>query len=226
MKSCFSNATVLWEEDEIIFRENLVKEIVFLINKTCLDLNQQFKMFRVETPIITPEKYLQSHIDTNFNLIKCDKRGILRPETTIGTYEAFDILYGTQYLKKLPLCLYQLGLSFRDEEKSETMRASKLRLVQFYQLEFQIFCSDNTKAPYIENILNNLTKRYGGEYLVADELPHYSELTLDWYIKDLEVAGCSIRKDWKHGKVFEIAIGIDRLVALLLENKRIIYDCL
>ena len=54
----------------------------------------------------------------------------------------------------------------------------------------------------------------GGEALEADDLPHYSERTTDWHIGDLEVAGCSVRKDWPHGMVFEIAIGLDRLVAL------------
>lgn len=55
----------------------------------------------------------------------------------------------------------------------------------------------------------------------ADELPHYSERTIDWHIGDLEVAGCSVRKDWPHGVVFEVAIGLDRLVALQMANAEV-----
>lgn len=33
-----------------------------------------------------------------------------------------------------------------------------------------------------------------------------------------KVAGCSVRTDWPHGVVFEVAIGLDRLVALQMAN--------
>jgi hypothetical protein len=35
---------------------------------------------------------------------------------------------------------------------------------------------------------------------------------------NLEVAGCSVRTDWPHGMVFEVAIGLDRLVTLQMKN--------
>lgn len=38
-------------------------------------------------------------------------------------------------------------------------------------------------------------------------------------IGDLEVAGCSERTDWPEGVIYEISIGIDRLLAMLLEGK-------
>lgn len=230
MINCFSNATVLWNEEEIIRRENLIREIPLLIKNAWIELNPAVKMERCETPILTPAEKLSSHIAANFELIgtapaannigaECGIRGYLRPETTAGTYEAFNLKFPneTSIKKKLPYCMWQVGLSFRDEKNAETMRASKLRLVQFYQMEFQLFASADSKAPYLETALNKLIKYYGGEYKIADELPHYSAKTLDWYIDDLEVAGCSIRKDWKHGIVFEIAIGLDRLVALQLK---------
>ncbi len=172
-------------------------------------------MERCETPILTPAEYLTSHIDTGFDLISCGKGGYLRPETTAGTYEAMSRKFNiTSLKKKLPYCMWQVGCSFRDEKTSETMRASKLRLVQFYQMEFQLFASADSKAPYLEEALNTLTKFYGGEIVEVEDLPHYSEKTLDWMIDGLEVAGCSIRKDWEYGKVFEVAIVLDRLVAL------------
>lgn len=215
MKNCFSNATVYWNEQEILRRESLIREIPALLLSGWQNLNPSVKMRRCETPILTPADYLKSHIDTGFNLIKAGG-SYLRPETTIGTYTAMDMDFPDKAAMKkwLPMCYWQVGCSFREEANPDTMRASKLRLRQFYQMEFQLFASAGSKAPYLETALDLLVKNYGGTYKPADELPHYSEKTLDWFIEDLEVAGCSIRKDWEYGMVFEIAIGLDRLVAL------------
>lgn len=218
MKTCYSNATVMWNESEIIRRENLIREIPIVLRNAWTELNPAVRMERCETPILTPAEKLQGHIETGFDLIgPCGTRGYLRPETTAGTYEAMAMRFEEAALKKrLPFCMWQVGCSFRDEKNADTMRASKLRLVQFYQMEFQLFASAGSKAPYLETALAALVKHYGGEVVNADELPHYSEKTLDWHLDELEVAGCSIRKDWPHGMVFEVAIGLDRLVALQL----------
>jgi hypothetical protein len=216
MKNCFTNATVMWTEREILRRESLVREIPVMLLDVWRNLNPAVQMERVETPVLVPAAYLAGHIEAKFDLINAGRRGYLRPETTAGTFEAMRLRYDqeSQMKKRLPMCLWQVGLSFRDEENPDTMRASKLRLVQFYQMEFQLFASAGSKAPYLETALDVLTNTYGGTYGPADELPHYSEKTLDWHIGGLEVAGCSVRKDWEHGTVFEVAIGIDRLVAL------------
>lgn len=215
MKTCFSNATVMWNENEIIRRESLIREIPNIVYNSWYQLNRAVKIERIETPILTPPQYLQSHIDAKFELIKANEN-YLRPETTAGTFEAFNLKFSQQgQLKKiLPYCLWQVGCSFRDEANAESMRATKLRLKQFYQLEMQLFCSEGTQAPYLETALDTLVKWYGGTYKEAEDLPHYSIKTLDWYMDELEVAGCSIRTDWPLGMVFEIAIGLDRLVAL------------
>ncbi len=221
MKNCFTNATVMWNEQEIAKRESYIREIPLLLLHAWKELNNAVSMERIETPILTPANYLQSHVDAKFELIDTGKRGYLRPETTAGTYQAMELRYPQGVNKKhLPLCLWQVGLSFRDEVKPDTMRASKLRLVQFYQMEFQLFCGEGTKAPYLDAAITKLIETYGGRFTVPEELPHYSEETTDWMFGDLEVAGLSIRKDWKHGMVFEVAIGLDRLVALTMENGR------
>jgi len=217
MRNCFSNATVMWSELEITRRENLVREIPGQLLAAWRDLNPAVQMERCETPILTPADRLAGHIETGFDLIACGARGYLRPETTVGTYEAFAQRFPDEAVRKkrLPYCMWQVGCSFRDEAKSETMRASKLRLVQFYQMEFQLFASIGSKAPYLECALDRLVALYGGTYRAPDgSLPHYSEKTLDWHIGELEVAGCSVRTDWPGGMVFEVAIGLDRLVAL------------
>ena len=82
-----------------------------------------------------------------------------------------------------------------------------------------MFAANDTKMDYITKALEALLKRFGGDIVLAEEKPHYSRLTKDWFISDLEVAGCSERTDWDEGIIFEISIGIDRLLNLLLENK-------
>lgn len=220
MKTCYSNATVLWNEQEILRRESLVREIPSLLHNVWRELNPAVQMERTETPILTPPEHLLGHINSNFNLIKTENRGILRPETTSGTFEAMKLKFSQndQMKKRLPFCMWQVGLSFRDEVTSETMRASKLRLVQFYQMEFQLLASYGSKAPYLETAISELVRVYGGYSMYADDLPHYSDKTIDWMIDGLEVAGCSVRHDWEHGIVFEVAIGLDRLVAMQMNK--------
>jgi hypothetical protein len=220
MQQCFTNATVCWNEFEIARRESLIREIPILLKGVWQNLNRSVDFKRIETPILTPASYLQGHIDAKFELINTGTRGYLRPETTAGTFEAMNMeFHQKESMKKhLPLCLWQVGLSFRDEKKPDTMRASKLRLVQFYQMEFQLFCSHGTKAPYLEAAINALTSLYGGEQEHPEDLPHYSEKTIDWMMDGLEVAGLSKRTDWEHGEVYEVAIGLDRLVAKQLQT--------
>lgn len=216
MRTCFTNATVMWDEDEIILRESLVARIPSMLKSAWYDLNPAVQMRRVETPILVPGDRIQGHIDTGFDLIET-KRGFMRPETTAGTFEAFKMMFPqeAQMKKRLPFCVWQVGKSFRDEAKPDTMRASKLRLVEFHQMEFQLFASEGTKADYIGAALKRLTDVFGGHAVEADDLPHYSRRTVDWEMDGLEVAGCSIRTDWAHGEVHEVAIGLDRLVAML-----------
>jgi hypothetical protein len=218
MEQIFTNATVSWNEFEITRREALIREIPALLIDTWRQLNPAVKMERCESPMLVPASKLQSHIETGFDLLKVQSERdlYLRPETTVGTYEVFNARFPDlgQMKKYLPFCMWQVGCSFRDEKKADTMRASQLRLIQFYQMEFQLFTSHGTKAPYLQAALERLTKVYGGTTVTATELPHYSDLTMDWMMNDLEVAGCSVRKDWPHGVVFEVAIGLDRLVAM------------
>lgn len=220
MEQCFSNATLLWTEQEIARRESLIAEIPLVLKAVWQGLNPAVSFTRIETPILTPASRLKGHIDAKFELINTGKRGYLRPETTAGTFEAMDLMFPQkeQMKKRLPLCLWQVGLSFRDEKKPETMRASNLRLVQFYQMEFQLFCSHGTKAPYLEKAIEALIKLYGGEAEFPCDLPHYSEKTIDWMMDGLEVSGLSKRTDWAYGEVHEVAIGLDRLVAKQLEG--------
>lgn len=217
MKTLWSNATVRWSEAEIERRDGLVREIAALIAETWRALNERVRLVRVETPVLTPATTLTGHIEAGFELISAGEGRYLRPETTAGTFACFreDYPHHGQWKNVLPLCYWQAGKSFRDEKHGETMRASRLRLREFWQQEFQLFCLPGTKADYVGAALGALTARFGGDAVDAQELPHYSMRTIDWMMGDLEVAGCSVRTDFPGLEVHEVAVGLDRLIAVL-----------
>ena len=93
MKNCFTNATVMWSEREILRRESLVREIPAMLLDVWRSLNPAVQMERVETPVLTPAEYLTGHIEAKFDLINAGRRGYLRPETTAGTFEAMRLRY-------------------------------------------------------------------------------------------------------------------------------------
>lgn len=214
MQTLYSNATVWWDEREIAERDALIALCFHTVSDAWTGMNPAVRFRRVETPILTPAEALAGHVACGFPMLDT-KRGTLRPETTGGCVAAFHAMFPMegQRRKRLPFCVWQAGKSFRDEDRPETMRASRLRLVEFWQLEFELFASPDTKADYLSAALDALTARFGGEVVEADELPHYSRRTLDWEMGGLEVAGCSERTDWPEGVVYEVSIGLDRLLA-------------
>lgn len=228
MQTMFSNATVMWTEQEIVERDCLVRQCFQIVNRAWSDLNSAIRFRRVETPVITPPSELHGHIKAGFPLFQLtdgktiDKQivtRLLRPETTAGSIAAFHLLYPMeqQRRKAMPICIWQMGKSFRNEANPETMRASRLRLIEFYQLEFELFAAADSRAPYISVALESLLKRFGGKIVqsLPQSLPHYSRHTLDWEIDGVEVAGCSERVDWNEGIIYEVSIGLDRLVHCL-----------
>jgi len=216
MKTLWSNATVWWSEREIEEREALIRLCRSIVGDVWGGMNRAVRFVRVETPVLTPAMAVRGHIETGFNLLALDDKTMLRPETTAGCVAAFEAMYPmeSQRRKQMPLCVWQAGKSYRTEANADTMRATKLRLAEFWQLEFELFTSADTKSDYIGSALAALTARFGGQAEAAADLPHYSRRTVDWMIGDLEVAGCSERTDWPEGVIHEVSIGLDRLVAL------------
>jgi len=186
-------------------------------------VNPAVRFRRVETPILTPAAALQGHLDEGFPVISAGDRGLLRPETTAGCVAALHAMLPleSQRRKAMPLCVWQLGKSFREEANAKTMRATHLRLTEFYQLEFELFAAEGTRADYIMEALKALTGRFGGEIVTPPDLPHYSRRTLDWEIDGVEVAGCSERTDWPEGVVYEVSIGIERLLVNTIPALRV-----
>ena len=216
-----------YTEKEIMLRNILTEMISNTVKTSLTNLNQSWKFKRVEGPTLTPRNFVSGSYDKDDIFItqikKANQELVLRPETTISSYlfakENFN-------LKQLPLCVWQLGKSYR-VEKSDGATAIKLRFHEFYQLEFQCIYNITTKADYrtavIWDLVRELKMFFGGielRVIESDRLPAYSESTLD--IEMLlengnwkEIASCSIRKDFSdETRVCEIAMGMDRLTEI------------
>jgi glycyl-tRNA synthetase len=228
VKPLYSNIGQLpfWNEEEIEFREMFQKRIVLVLKQTLKNLNNAWEFYRVEGPLLTPSHYVSKEYNdkdvfvTNHeisNSFLC-----LRAETTASSYE-----YAKSLNKKLPLCVWQSGKSFR-RELGDGATAAKLRYNEFYQLEFQCIYSGSTKADYRKVLVENISKEISRftnrthRVVISDRIPSYSDSTLDIEVlldnnQWKEIASCSIRNDFdseNDTKVCEIAIGLDRVVVL------------
>ena len=188
MNSYTSNGLVWWDESEIQHRDALSAMLVGYVRRTLQRVNASIRVIRVETPCLMPLEWASNKQLPYYTTGKV----ALRAESTLGTYWVQE---KCQY--KLPVCLYQINKSFRDEN-SEAMRLSRLRFREFYQVEFQLFDSPDTKADYHQTFVDN----FRFENLVpveipASELPPYSTRTTDLNSREFEVASLSTRKDFR-----------------------------
>ena len=219
-----------YDEDEIEMREMMTKRISSVVRQTLQNVNPAWKFKRVEGPLLTPRSFVSpSYDEDDIFVTQIEKAGaklVLRPETTVSSYEFARKKYARD---KFPLCVWQLGKSFR-VEKSDGATAAKLRFNEFYQLEFQCIYSVGTKADYRASLIESVTKEVSRflnletRVIPSDRLPSYSESTLDIevpYRNDWkEVASCSIRNDFSEDtRVCEIAIGMDRLVEIYSQSR-------
>jgi histidyl-tRNA synthetase len=217
--SVYSQGLVIYDEQDLIIRRYIVENITSRLKEMFNKLNPAIRMFQVETPTLTPHALLQSHIDTNFDLVEAGDF-CLRPETTRGTYEAIKSMYPQQeqLRKALPLCVWQFGKSYRNEQKRPF---SELRFKEFYQLEYQLIYSMDTKADYHAYMSDGMTDVLGfilNKRISIDtvkDLPHYSEKTTDLYYDKHELVAISSRKDFSPHKVLEISCGLDRICAAM-----------
>jgi glycyl-tRNA synthetase len=219
-----------YDEAEIELREMMTARIANTVKRTLSNVNPAWKFHRVEGPLLTPRNFVSDSYDEDDIFVtqieKASSKLVLRPETTVSSYQFARKKYAQS---KLPLCIWQVGKSFR-VEKSDGATAAKLRFNEFYQLEFQCIYSVGTKADYRSYLMEAVTKDISmflfGEkprHVESDRLPAYSESTLDievMFKNDWkEVASCSIRTDFSEDtRVAEIAIGLDRLVEIYNEK--------
>ena len=134
----------------------------------------------------------------------------MRPETTKGSYHLAKEIIDSKSKKYLPICVWQVGKSFRLEQ---TKPLTKMRLKEFYQMEYQFIMSDSTMADWPTHMESHISSFLGASIVDSDRLPSYSTQTHDLEIEGVEIASCSLRNDFGEGfKVYEMAFGIDRLL--------------
>lgn len=209
-----------WSEDEIEFRESFQRLIVLAVRDVLVSVNPAWTFARVETPILCPRDMIAPEYSEDEIFVTNHKDFCLRAETTPGTYVAAKALG-----RKLPLCVWQSGRSFR-RETNDGASAAKLRFNEFNQLEFQCIYSNTTKADYRAALIEKIVPIIGRftardlRVVPSDRLPSYSQSTLDIECKLdndkwRELASCSIRTDYApETLVAEIAIGLDRVVSV------------
>ena len=228
-----------WTPEEMERRDWIKRSLVSTIQQTLLDMNQMWRMLEVETPIMMPMAYMNAAYDADDVFVlqdapaggDKDNQWALRAETTDGSYRIARHLLRTT-TKKPPLCIYQSGKSFR-RETSDGATAAKLRFNEFNQLEFQCIFGETTQAPIAETLrtvlVGHVARLLGRQtrLVTSDRLPSYSTETIDIEAWDdnaedwREIASTSRRTDFPAVPdlkfkclVFEIAVGLDRCVAL------------
>jgi len=222
-----SNGLIFWSEEEIRIREMVKQHLVSAISSNLKIQNRGFEMLQVEAPLITPHSLInKNYTDSDVFVLNADSitKLVLRPETTMGTYKAIEYLLSSYNERKikLPICVWQHGKSFRQEQDQPT---KFMRLKEFYQLEFQIVYSETTLNDYSISLIPAVQKALVeliGPCRVepSDRLPDYAESTTDIVCEksNMEVCSISKRKDFSQGKVLEVAIGTDRCVFNFLEK--------
>lgn len=233
----YENITGLrtWRQSELRLRRRIAETLADAIHATLRDINPAWTMEEVEAPLMMPTDRMNDAYTADDVFMLQDAPGGIKPwalraETTDGTYlAACEILMTTNI--KAPLAVWQMGPSFRRERSDGATAEGRLRLKQFNQAEWQLVYREDTAfdiAPPLREALVPVVARITGletRLVDSDRLPSYATETVD--IECLlpngdwrEVASTSRRTDFpqvaghKPLKVFEIAFGADRLVAL------------
>lgn len=228
-----TNGLVLWDETEIKFREYATSRIAYIIEFILKQENKAWDFRRIESSCLIPTALINPNYDSSDYFSIEDSYLALRPETTAVSYRYAETLLKSG--KYPPICIWQIGKSFRNEQDQVT---KNMRLKEFHQLEFQCIFSTDTKNDYMEVLLrplaNVVTELLGMEsrIVASDRLPSYSEKTMDIEVNNgdkwMEVASISLRNDFDHVimigkqnrtfKVLEVAFGMDRLVYNRFKN--------
>jgi glycyl-tRNA synthetase len=224
-----------WTEREILLRDQAVQTLHQAISGALLAMNQGWAFHRVEGPLLTPRKFIsEAYTEDDIFLLQAklgEDAAAMRAETTASSYLYADhILKTTRF--KLPLCVWQVGKSFR-RETQDGARWGTLRLNEFYQAEWQCVYTEGTMADYrgaVEPAVGEAIRKITGtpEYRIvaSDRLPSYSQETRDVEVPFngdwKEMCSISTRTDFpqpsdpnqKRRIVLEVAVGLDRLVAV------------
>lgn len=232
------NGLVMWTSDELRLRRQFTDNLVAAVTKALFQTNPAWTIVEIEAPLLMPRSlinpnYTNEDIFVQESATPTDAQLVLRPETTPGSYAAARMLFDTHTGTKPPLCVWQMGKSFRREQDQPSKH---MRLKEFYQLEFQCIYTDDTMNDYHGALLEPVRKSIEDilalptRIVDSDRLPSYSEITKDveaWNSdKWMEIASISRRNDFpgtftfsgKKGnverglKVAECAVGMDRIL--------------
>lgn len=229
-----------WSESEIEYREDAVRHLHRTIRGALLSINRAWTFHRTEGPMLVPRSMVApGYTDDDLWTVKAkiaEQDATMRPETTASSYMAALALLGhgseKDRMKKLPLCVWQVGKSYR-RESSDGANAAKLRFFEFTQAEWQCIYGLNTMADYREVVVPEVSRKLGWlcrknpedvRVVPSDRLPGYSERTDDVEVlrKDgrwTEVCSISTRMDFEGAKVLEVAVGMDRVVDIAGETE-------
>lgn len=217
------NALVFRSEEEIQTRNYFVWYIKQELQNYLKSINRAFEFFQCEATTLTPRELINPNYTDDDLWVTADNL-VMRPETTMGSYEYAKHLLNPHNTRKVstPLVVRQHGKSYRQEQDKVT---KNMRLKEFYQLEFQIIYQKPSDVdhyykkivPFINELLGKLL---GQETYVipSDRLPDYSNITTDIQMRwnDMEICSISQRKDFvfwdKEYLVTEVAIWTDRLL--------------
>lgn len=223
-----------WTETEIMIRDHAISQLYMAVGSALSRLNSAWSFHRVEGPLLTPRQHISAAYDDNDIFMLAGKLGedaaALRAETTASSYLALEAMLKRGAVR-FPVCVWQAGKSFR-VEASDGATASNLRYNEFYQLEFQCAYKANSKADYraavepaVAEAIRKITGARETRIIPSDRLPSYSEMTNDIEVpythpgsseKWKEMCSISTRTDFpmEDVRVLEVAIGLDRLVAV------------
>lgn len=217
MKPYFGlNGLMFWTEKECQLREMFRDYFVNSMRDALLQTNPAWQFMMVEAPVLMPRLLVNANYTENDVYLTEDL--VLRPETTPGTYAFIRYMFDdTNSGMKPPVCVWQYGKSFRQEQDQPSKH---MRLKEFYQLEFQCVFTADTKNDYHTALLKpveNMIKDMVGlktRIVESDRLPDYSSKTMDVecvsYIacpdngqggimaveEKMELASISLRKDF------------------------------
>lgn len=219
------NGLIFWNQKELRLRRMFVEHFVCGMGTVLASQNKAFQMMEVEAPLLTPSDFInKNYTKDDYYEVASEPVGlVLRPETTMGSYQyAKWLMEHTETKTKLPLCIWQHGKSFRKEQDQVT---KNMRLKEFYQLEFQCIYGLTTANDYslavYPAVKQMISEMIGPCHLEpSDRLPDYSEETVDIICDKtgMEVCSMSKRKDFPNAKVLEVAIGTDRCVFNFMEK--------
>jgi len=234
------NGLVFWTGAHIQFRQHAVEQIARRVQNTLWSQNQAWAFEQIEGTVLVPRSIInQEYTDADVYAQSGSETAVplvLRPETTPSTYAYARAVFDVQSAWRPPVCFWQVGKSFRREQEQPT---KFMRLKEFYQQEFQCIYTEDTKNDYrsvvlerVAPVIQNLCAAIQVRVIESDRIPAYAESTLDIEVYDemaqrwMEIASASIRTDFpgtysfktnkgaveKNLKVFELAVGVDRIV--------------